>query len=48
MRDVDANPAAVEALRGGDRCAAAAEGVKHDIAFVAGCVDDALKQGFGF
>ena len=45
--DVDADPAPVETLCGGDRCAAATEGVKDDIALVARCVDDAFQQGFG-
>ena len=47
VRDVYANPAAVEALGGGDRSSAAAERVEHDIALVAGCTDDAFEQGFG-
>ena len=47
MGDVDADPAAVEFLRGDDCRAAATERVKHDVALVAGGLDDALQQGEG-
>ena len=45
--DVYANPAAVEALGGGDGGAAAAEGVQHHVALVAAGADDAFQQGLG-
>ena len=47
VRDVDADPAALEALRYDDRRAATAEGVKHDVTLVAAGSDDALQQGLG-
>ena len=43
VRDVDADPAPVETLRGSDRCSTTTERVEDDITFVAGCVDDALQ-----
>ena len=46
--DVDADPAAVEFLGGGDGGAAAAEGVHDNIARVRGRFDDAFEKGFGF
>ena len=46
--DVDAEPAAAEALGGVDGGAAAAEGVEHDVAGVAAGADDALEEGKGF
>lgn len=48
VRDVDADPAAVQLLRRMHRGATAAEGVEHDIAFVAAGGDDAFEQGDGF
>ena len=45
MRDVDADPAAVEILRGDHRRAAAAERIEHQIALVRGRLDDPLEQG---
>ncbi len=47
MRNVDADPAAVQALGHVQGGAAAAEGVQHQVAFVAAGSDDALQQGFG-
>ena len=46
--DVDADPAAVEALRDLDGGAAAAEGIENDVAFVGTGFDDAFEEGFGF
>ena len=45
--DVDADPAAIEALRGGDGSAATAEGIENYVAFVGAGLDDAFEQGFG-
>ena len=45
--DVDADPAAVEALRDLDGGAAAAEGVEDEVAFVGTGFDDAFEEGFG-
>ena len=45
--DVNADPAAVQALGHGHGGAAAAEGVEHQVALVAAGVDDALQQGLG-
>ena len=42
VRDVDANPAALEPFRYCDGGSAPAEGIENDIAFVAGCFDDAF------
>jgi hypothetical protein len=44
VRDVDADPAAIQLLRGVDRCAAAAEGIENDIALVAAGGNDAFEQ----
>ena len=44
MRDVDADPAAVEVLRGDYRRAAAAERIEHQIALVRGRLNDPLEQ----
>src|SRR5690606_9418279 len=41
--DVDAYPVAAELLRGGDGRAAAAEGVEHDVTWVAAGRDDAFQ-----
>ena len=46
--DVDADPAAVEALRDLDGGAAAAEGVEDEVALVGTGFDDAFEKGFGF
>ena len=46
--DVDADPAAVEALRDLDGGAAAAEGIENEVAFVGAGFDDAFEEGFGF
>ena len=46
--DVDADPAAVEALGGGHGGAAAAEGIQHDVAFGGAGGDDAFQEGFRF
>ena len=43
--DVDAEPAAAEAVGGVDGGAAAAEGVEHDVAGVAAGADDAFEEG---
>ena len=48
MGDVDADPAAVEALRDLNGGAAAAEGIEDEIAFVGTGFDDAFEEGFGF
>ena len=45
--DVDADPAAFEPLRDGDSRPAAAEGIEHEVAFVAAGFDDPFQQGFG-
>lgn len=34
MGDVDTDPAAIQALRNGDGCAASAEGIKDGVAFI--------------
>jgi len=47
MRDVDADPAALEKVRDDDGRPAAAERVKHDVALVAARQDDALKERLG-
>ena len=44
MRDVDADPAAVEVLRGDYRSAAAAERIEHQIALVRRRLDNSLEQ----
>ena len=46
--DVDADPAAAELLRGGDRRAAAAEGIEHDVAFVALALMMRSRRASGF
>ena len=46
MRDVDADPAALQTLGDGDRRPAPAERVEDDIALVAAGLDDALQEGF--
>ena len=46
--DVDAEPAAAEAVGGVDGGAAAAEGVEHDVAGVAAGADDAFEEGERF
>ena len=48
MRDVDADPFAVETLGCRDRGAATAEGVEDDVTFVRGSADDALQEGLRF
>ena len=48
MGNVDADPAAFQAFGHVQGGAAAAEGVQHQVAFVAAGPDDALQQGFGF
>ena len=48
MRDVDADPAAVQALGGDDCRAATAERIKDQVALAAAGLDDAFEQGFGF
>lgn len=48
MGDVNADPAAVEFLSGGDGSAAAGEGVEYDITGVGGGEDDTLQQGKWF
>ena len=45
--DVDADPAAVEALGDLDGGAAAAEGVEDDVAFVGTGFENAFEEGFG-
>ena len=45
MRDIDADPAAVQFLRGMDGGAAAAKRIENEIAFVRGGGDDAFEQG---
>ncbi len=42
MGDVDADPPALQSLRRDCRRAAATEWVQHYVAFLAGCIDDAL------
>jgi hypothetical protein len=42
VRDIDAGPAAVQALRDGDRCAAAAEGIEDGVTFVSACGEDTI------
>ena len=44
MRNVDADPATVQFLRGMDGGAAAAKGIENEIAFVGGGGDDAFEQ----
>ena len=44
MRHVNAEPRAAQFLRGVNRRAAAAERVKHDVAFVAAGLNDALQE----
>lgn len=44
MCDIDTDPTTVELLSGMHGCAAAAEGIEYEIAFVGGGGDDALKQ----
>src|SRR6266542_5093226 len=46
MSDVDADPAAVETLRGGHGSAAAAEWIENHIALVGARLDDAFEQRF--
>ena len=46
--NVDADPAAVEALGYLNGGAAAAEGVEDEVAFVGAGFDDAFEEGFGF
>ncbi len=48
MGNVDADPAAVEALGYLDGGAAAAEGIEDDIAFIGAGFDNAFEEGFGF
>jgi len=48
MRDVNANPMAVELLCNLYRCAAATERIENYIAFVGTCFQDAFEQGLGF
>jgi hypothetical protein len=45
--DVDPDPPPPELLRRMHRVAAAAEGVEHEVAGIAGGGDDALEQGDG-
>ena len=47
MGHVDADPAALQLVRGGDGRAAAAERVEHKVAGVAAGLDDALQEGEG-
>ena len=46
--DIDAEPAAPEALRGFDGGAAAAERIEDEVALVAAGADDALEEGERF
>ena len=48
VRDVDADPAAVEFLRDGDRRAASAEWIENNVAFVGAKCYDAFEQRFWF
>ncbi len=48
MGDIDADPAAVQFLRGMDRGAAAAKWIENKIAFVGRSGDDAFEQGKRF
>jgi hypothetical protein len=45
MRDVDADPSAVEALGNLHGGAAAAEGIENNVTLVGAGFDDAIKQG---
>jgi hypothetical protein len=47
VRNVDADPAAIEALGYLHRCTAATEGIEDKIAFVGTGFDDAFEEGFG-
>jgi hypothetical protein len=47
-RDVDADPLAVEVLRGDQGGTATAKGVEDDVVGVAARTDDALEKGEGF
>jgi hypothetical protein len=44
MRDVNADPAAMQSLSDGDRSAAPAERIKDNVIFYAAGLDDALQQ----
>lgn len=45
---VDADPLSVKLFCGGERGAATAVWVKHDVTFGAGRFDDAFEQSYGF